>query len=265
MAETQENNAAQEAAQEQTTATRKRTTVIGSPFAGLAAGKKYSYTRKTWPEPQKQADGKPGKHDQTEHPAEVKEFPTTNARGEIINELRVQFGGKGRFFPLKELPVDGLFKMVALIVLMMLFAAGTATPLQAQTVQTNVVSSRQQAMLTPPQGMIYAGTVVSGTNVTNDAQFLVTGGGTVTIQETVYGTASTSTGQIICTYQTSNDGSNWVTLGTSSVSGLGTLNASAISNYYVGSVRYGQLYTTTAPGTNPTTNTVQVTTFSKNN
>jgi len=193
----------------------------------------------------------------------VKEFPVVNSRGGIVNDLRVQFNGEGRFFPLKELPADGVFKLVGMLILLLV---GQALRLPAQTVQTNTVTVRQQQQLNPPNGATVYANVAAGGTLTNNAALSVLNGGTVTCQMTLYGWNTSSTNTVTSQFQISNDKSNWVNLATMSLTANGPGIVTAISNFYVAAANYAQVSTTTNAASGVATNIpVQITTYSKNN
>lgn len=77
---------------------------IAYPFDGLKEGASYTYARSQWPADQggKLQVGKTYK-------AAVRAFPRVNEKGQIVNELRVQLEGRGRYYTLKELPQDATF------------------------------------------------------------------------------------------------------------------------------------------------------------
>jgi hypothetical protein len=231
--------------------------VITAPFTGLQAGKKYKYSRANWPAPQAGT-----KHEKNEHDAELKEFPTINSQGKIVQELRVQLDGVGRFFTLLELPADAIFKSVGLFIALLFLVGATflSRPASAATtVQTNSYGTGAQQ----GYGLVIANALVitnvadahSGTQLVS--QVVVSGYKSVGVQVVSSNNAAFTSNTVVFIEKTIG-GNYWIPLSTIVLPNGGTVTKNCISNYtIVGDVAW-RLSISNALGVAAQTTTVSV-------
>jgi len=247
--------------------------VIKAPFAGLQVGKKYKYARASWPAPQAVVGkiGEPptaGKHEQVEHTAELKELNQRAPSGDIVAVPHVQLNGKGRLYPVHELPKDGFFTALAmLIALFMLFAFAAPTPVAAQStnsiITTNIygqVVTSQYVNVTMPGSVTVIGTgaatlttnLPTGATYTNANGWIDLGSRSIVSTHIVaLGLGAGNTNTLSVVTQVSNDTTNAQTLATTTLTGGGVSDAGTLVTSTSVGARYCRVFTvgSTANGT----------------